>query len=456
MTRILYIPTNRPCLPAIGNGMTECSLMAEATGEEYVFVLVEHVDSPHVPDHAAVLAKEAAVSGIPALHLTVDAWERILERVLHNAGFDDGDRDKARELLTRQGVTYASGPNKAFLTAAALGVDTLHRRDSDHLPDAEEGTARFPGTMEVQAIGRRVRDVAPLRSAGSLAPQELDQEILFVGSGMFGDPAHDRRELIAAGEEFGVRILGLSSPWLSHEKRLRDVRGYFTSEASVRYEEDFFQVDDSGRTELGVSCLRRVFLDLPEMPIPDTLGCDYFQKNLLYQLSKPVMFQSRKMRHDHDAERKQSTMAQFVDYSLRDLRYIVLWPIWSRHNENLRNAPPTFVRADGSLDTAWYAGSFRQALAEKSLEAKGTARGFAEVFRDASRQGTGDSATRLSAVADAADELGDRVVDQVATGIEEFCWLIERWHALVEAARSVDDTVASLLVRPDPSGAHGH
>ena len=305
------------------------------------------------------------------------AWQRILERILHNAGFDagfdDGDRDKARELLTRQGVTYASGPNKAFLTAAALGVETLHRRDSDHLPDAEEGTARLPGIMEVQAIGRRVRDVAPLRSADSLTPQELDQEILFVGSGMFGDPAHDRRELIAAGEEFGVRILGLSSPWLSPEKRLRDVRGYFTSEASVRYEEDFFQVDDSGRTELGVSCLRRVFLNLPEMPIPDTLGCDYFQKNLLYQLSKPVMFQSRKMRHDHDAQRKQSTMAQFVDYSLRDLRYIVLWPIWSRHNENLRNAPPTFVRADGSLDTAWYAGSFRQALAEKSLEAKGTA-----------------------------------------------------------------------------------
>jgi hypothetical protein len=246
--------------------------MAEATGEEYVFVLVEHVDSPHVPDHAAVLAKEAAVSGIPALHLTVDAWERILERILRNAGFDDGDRDKARELLTRQGVTYASGPNKAFLTAAALGVDTLHRRDSDHLPDAEEGIARFPGTMEVQAIGRRVRDVAPLRSADSLTPRELDQEILFVGSGMFGDPAHDRRELIAAGEEFGVRILGLSSPWLSQEKRLRDVRGYFTSEASIRYEEDFFQVDDSGRTELGVSCLQRVFLDLPEMPIPDTLA----------------------------------------------------------------------------------------------------------------------------------------------------------------------------------------
>jgi hypothetical protein len=166
------------------------------------------------------------------------------------------------------------------------------------------------------------------------------------------------------------------------------------------------------------------------------------------------MFQSRKMRHDHDAKRKQSTVAQFVDYSLRDLRYVVLWPIWSRHNENLRNAPPTFVRADGSLDTDWYAGSFRQALAEKSHEARGTAHGFAQVFRDASRQGTGDSATRLSAVADAAAELGDTVVDQVATGIEEFCWLIERWHALVEAARSVDDPVA-CLVRPDPSGTHG-
>jgi Family of unknown function (DUF6271) len=454
MTRILYVPTNRRCLAAIENGMTECAVMAKATGEEYVFVLVEHADAPHVPEHAASLAKEAAASGIPALHLTVAAWKEVLEQILCAARLDKGDCDRARELLTRQGVAYASGPNKAFLTAAALGVDTLHRRDSDHLPDTENGRARFPGAMEVQAIGRRVREVTSLRAAESLTPQELGQEILFVGSGMFGDPAHDRRELITAGEEFGVRVLSLSSPWLSQESLLRDVRGYFTSEASVRYDDDFFQIDDSGRTELGVSCLRRVFLHLPEMPIPDTLGCDYFQKNLLYQLSRPVMFQSRKMRHDHDTQRKQSTTAQFVDYSLRDLRYVVLWPIWSRHNENLRNAPPTFVRSDGSIDAAWYAGSFRRALAEKGPEAKGSAQRFAEVFRDASRKVTGVSALRLRAVADAADNLGDNVVNQVSAGIEEYCWLIERWQNLIDAARSVSEAMTSHTIGPAHASAH--
>ncbi|MGH8963750.1 MAG: DUF6271 family protein, partial [Actinomycetes bacterium] len=306
-------------------------------------LLVEHDDGDRISEHSAALDEDRSRHGVPVLHLTVSAWRRVLSGILAESGLDAADRDRAGNLLTRQGVAYGVGPNKAFLVSAALGVDTVHRRDSDHLPDTRDGGPTYPGLLETRAIGRPVREVSPITNADAVPPEQWDQIVLFTGSGMFGDPPHDRQELIAAGEEFGVRVLGLSSPWMSPENLLRDVRGYFVGESTIRYDDDFYAIDDSGRTELGVSCQRRIFLELPEMPIPNTLGCDYFQKNLLYQLDRPVMFHSRKMRHSYDARRAESSVESYVDYSMRDLRYVVLWPIWSRHNENIRANPATFL-----------------------------------------------------------------------------------------------------------------
>ncbi|MGH3936171.1 MAG: DUF6271 family protein [Pseudonocardiaceae bacterium] len=445
MTRILYVPTNRSCVPAISSGTAECATLAAETHEEHLFLLVEHDDGDRISEHSAALDEDRSRHGVPVLHLTVSAWRRVLSGILAESGLDAADRDRAGNLLTRQGVAYGVGPNKAFLVSAALGVDTVHRRDSDHLPDTRDGGPTYPGLLETRAIGRPVREVSPITNADAVPPEQWDQIVLFTGSGMFGDPPHDRQELIAAGEEFGVRVLGLSSPWMSPENLLRDVRGYFVGESTIRYDDDFYAIDDSGRTELGVSCQRRIFLELPEMPIPNTLGCDYFQKNLLYQLDRPVMFHSRKMRHSYDARRAESSVESYVDYSMRDLRYVVLWPIWSRHNENIRANPATFLRPDGSIDADRYVASFRSALAEKLPEAKGVGLKFAQVYRDAAAQVDGTRAARLSAVAAEAERLDVEIVGQISDGIEEFCWLTERWGALVRAAARTGDVVRAEI-----------
>jgi hypothetical protein len=441
MTRVLYVPTNRSCVPAISSGIAECSALVAETHEEHLFLLIEHSNGDWVDTHSEALEAQRSPHDVPVLHLTVDAWHRVLSAILEKSELDAADRRRVAGLLSRQGVAYGVGPNKAFLVAAALGVDTIHRRDSDHLPDTRDGNLIFPGLLETRAIGRLVRDISPLRNPDAVPSDQWDQVVLFAGSGMFGDPPHDRQELISAGEEFGVRVLGLSSPWMSPENLLRDVRGYFVRESTVRHSDDFYAIDDSGRTELGVSCLRRIFLELPEMPIPDTLGCDYVQKNLLYQLDRPVLYHSRKMQHVYEAARTESSTDTLVEYSMRDLRYVALWPIWSQHNENIRDDPAKFVRSDGSLDPHRYVASFRSALAEKLTERRGIARQFAQVYRDAAAQVDAKRALRLNAVAAEAERLDDAVVRQIGEGIEEFCWLTERWDALVRAAAHAGESV---------------
>jgi hypothetical protein len=220
MTLILYIPTNRSCVPAIASATAECAALAAETHEEHLLLLVEHDEGDRVAEHSAALDEDRARYGVPVLHLTVDAWRRVLSGVLAESDLDAADRDRASNLLSRQGVAYGVGPNKAFLVAAALGVDTVHRRDSDHLPDTRNGRPGFPGLLETRAIGRPVREVSPIANADTVPPEQRDQIVLFTGSGMFGDPPHDRQELISAGEEFGVRVLGLSSPWMSPENLL--------------------------------------------------------------------------------------------------------------------------------------------------------------------------------------------------------------------------------------------
>jgi hypothetical protein len=437
VTRIIHIPTNRPCLPAIRSALAESTLLTEQSGIEHLVLVVEHADAPHVAEHAEALA------GSRHVHLAPQRWNAQLAALLAESSLGEAERAKAVELLAPSGVAYSAGPNKAFLVAAALGVDTLHRRDSDHLPDERADGPAYPGVLESRAIGKVLSQVTPLANAEAVPAAQAEEEVLFVGSGMFGDPPHDRRELIEAGERFGVEVLRLSSPWMSDENLLRDVRGYFGSEPSVRYDEDFYEFDDSGRTELGVSCLRQVFLQLPEMPLHDALGIDYFQKNLLYQLARPVVFHSRKMRHVYDAVRVAQTTEAFVDYSMRDLRYVVLWPIWSRHNQNIRTEPSAFLRPDGSLDTVAYVASFRAALKEALPTREGIPARYAAVYREAASAAEKVSAERLSAVADEAERLGDELVRQVGAGIEDFCWLIERWPELIAAARRAGLSPAS-------------
>lgn len=408
-------------------------------------VVIEHREDEHVTEHADRLRRLRDKAGAGTLHVTRAVWQEWLATVIESMDPSPRDETRFRRLLDPEGVAYSAGPNKAALIAAALGADVLHRRDSDlAVMDRSAGPA-FPGVLESRAIGRSIEAVDPIANVDRVPTDERVGIVGFVGSAYWGDPPHDRRALLAIDPDFVVQIERLSSPNSSPEELRAEVEEYFVTEPALRYDDDFYEVDLTGRTELGVSCIVRIFLQLPEMPIADTLGCDYFQKNLLYQLGRPVLFHSRKMEHRYtDGDARRNDLRATTAYGLRDLRYLILWRVWSEHNRTIRSDPTRFVRADQQLDTDAYASSFDAALEQVQPSLASVPEGFARIHDDAAARSSGETRARLMAIAEAARHARDDVIEDVALGVSDFTWLTRRWSQLVDAATQVGSAALPL------------
>lgn len=435
--RLFYIPTNRACESALSSYLLEAAQLATSQDAPVTFALIEAVDAPHVLAHSQIISRAVENPALRVIHLTAKAQNMFVPRLVEAAGFVGETAAKLNAMLLSQDVCYGAGPNKAALLAAALGADTLHRRDSDTEPILVEGRPCYASELEARYVASSLGDFGnEIENSDTMDPNSL---ILFVGSDYSGDLPVDRMELAELSIELMIEHDRLEHPGASREQNEESVRSYFLERNEESYSGDKIEVDMTGATELGVSCIHRVFLQLPEMPIPNTLGCDYFQKNLLYRLDSPVIYHNRRVGHRYSAERDtRSNGDQFVRYNLMDARYKLLWRIWSRHNRNmeahvdeLQNAP-----AGGLIDTEWYANSFETAARGISREElREIVGGLVAIYRRAFELSKGES--KFNQLAEVLTSRSEHLIEDVLTGIRDHTILIRAWPRLISAAREL-------------------
>jgi hypothetical protein len=440
--RVIYMPSNRPGEDSLRDAIEETRFLQDVASDGYVFVLIEH-GREHEGRHAEVLEKLTAGQDVGYLHLTRDKWDAALARLLGACSFTAAMRERVRRLLTPDAVAYSSGPNKCFLLAAALGVTVVHRRDSDQVADVRDGEKLFPGVLEAAAIGKAVTDLPGISSdAGRTSAAHA--AIRFVGSGVFGDAGHDRRDLLAAGEDHVVTLDRLSRPGLTLSEVKAAVHRKFAVEPALRLEEDFFDSDDPAGVSVGVSCVKDIFYELPEMPIESMLGSDYFQKSLLGALGYPVVFHSRKMRHTYDAARSgNSDLAAVTSYALRDLRNVMFLPVRTSLCEEVRNRPGYFTDGDGRINPDRLADQLEAVYHKHAPDMREIPRRYSEIYAAAAGEAAPDTATRLRAVAAASALAEETVLDDIKNGVEGYSLLIRVWKELLANA----DTIRPAVLR---------
>jgi hypothetical protein len=439
--RLFYIPTNRACGPSLTRYLQEAARLREIQDSPVLFALIERDDKPYVADHGQRIALAVAETGLSAYHLTKTVQWSFISRVVNAAGFYGDEAAALTALLLPEGVCYGAGPNKAALFAAALGADTMHRRDSDTNPLIHDGAPRYAAELEARLAGFTINSLS--EEVGNAESVDRDSPILFVGSDYVGDPPVDRMELAELSLDLMLEHERLEHPTATYEDLEKGVRRYFLERNANVYLHDSVEVDTTGATELGVSCIHRVFLDLPEMPIRATLGCDYFQKNLLYRLRWPVLYHNRRVLHQFSSDRNtRGDLDQFVDYNLMDTRYKLLWRIWSRHNRNmeahraeLRNAPEGSV-----IDALWYADSFDMAVQNTdSDELYQIVADLVEVYRKAFHISKG--VAKFGRLADVLNANSKSLITDVVTGIGDYTKLIRTWPRLIGGAKEIGETL---------------
>lgn len=442
---LFYIPTNRDSTIAVRSYFEEVQFLRGLSDAPVYFALIESKDDQAARTNAEEVSRlnievsargHATEAGV--IHFTVDRQHTFLENVIQRAGFIQDEAERLLALLLPEGIAYGAGPNKAALMAAALGVDVLHRRDSDTAPDMWQGKALFPSEIEYALIGRTLSDVADrIDEFGHFDPSST---IYFVASDYQGDLPVDRLELAELSEDLLIDHERLEHPAWTLAQLRESAKSYYLERNSIPYSHDSISIDTTGQTELGVSCVFRLFRDLPEMPLQDTLGCDYMQKNLLYRVDWPIVYHNRRVTHRYSAERNTRQSAdEFVRYNLMDARYKILWRIWSKHNRNLEAHASKLLEAPaGSVINAhYYADSFEQACeALPESELHGIVLDLAEIYKRAAHLATDGQREKYHHLALTLTDNAADLVLQVRQGIDDFCFLIQRWGQLITSANA--------------------
>jgi hypothetical protein len=188
---------------------------------------------------------------------------------------------------------------------------------------------------------------------------------------------------------------------------------------------------------VGVSCVKDIFYELPEMPIKEMLGSDYFQKSILGALGYPVVFHSRKMRHTYDAARSlNSDMAGVTSYALRDLRNVMFLPVRTELCEHVRNRPGYFTDGEGCIRSDRLADQLEKVYHMHAPAMREIPRRYSEIYAAAGKAAP-EITTRLQAVAAASARASQAVMDDLRKGVEDYSFLIRVWKDLMANADAI-------------------
>ncbi|MBO8192216.1 hypothetical protein ITI46_11140 [Streptomyces oryzae] len=428
MRRIcLTLPTNRPCAATIS-----------AVGEEAVYA-VEHFDNdvellildsctPSVfAEHAETVRRLPSSPRVTVRHLDEAQQRDFLRRVTERTAC--AKPGLLRDLLLPDGLSYGACTNRAFLIAAALGCESVHRRDSDSRYQTVDGRPVFPVHHELRSLGRRAADAVPVVSETALAERHLGRRVAMVGSSFIGELSVDIGEILDTDPEVYRDVVGLWAPaaWSPEAKRkLADesFRGAgtqpFTRDHSLLTLVDPMWVDMCNISFHGVH--ERV----PLPPARDTIGSDYFLFHLIHHAALPGVVHNRNIVNYYTPDRR--TDPGFMAYQTRFAKFLLSMRYFHFLYDELARAGETLLDDQGlprASTVAAYAGEATRLDQRENVERLDTL--------DAAYRRLGG---RYTAFADQLAARRERLLDEARSDIADFALLAEAWEELMAAART--------------------
>ncbi len=382
VSHLLFVPTNRLCEGAVHAYAREAQALEE-TGRSFAFALIESNEASHVTRHTELVRALRDRLDIPVIHFDLARQEAVLATAVEEAMVDDATASWARATLLPSRPSYGAGPTKAALLACLLGANNLHRRDSDTVPQNINGSPLYPAELEVRVLGRRVHEADSV--VVGTEPAEREKTVLCTATDYQGAPALDRGAFARLSVDLLIRHEELDHPDANPSDIRARVDRKYVHRDQTGYSSDYLVIDDTGRGEMGACAIANLFAILPEMPLTETLGTDYFVRNLSFRMGLPVVYHSRRILHleSHDRDPR-NNVDGFFQYSIREARFKVLRRIWQAMNRHLDTVFDLRHADLQSFDSDLYARCADQAVQEISdtelLALIATLQG---IFRDA-------------------------------------------------------------------------
>ncbi|MGW1048487.1 DUF6271 family protein [Streptomyces sp. NPDC002521] len=424
----LCLPTNRACSATLTAIHAEAAYAADRFGADVQLLILDSSDDPTRAGHARTVAALPPVPHVTVHHLDEYAQRVFLHRTIERAGLPDPDR--LLHLMLPPAVSYGACTNRAFLLAAALGCDSLHRRDSDSTYQVHSGQPVFPVHHELPHLGRPATEAAGSVTRTDLAPELLHRPVSLAGASFIGELSVDIGEMRRLDEGVYHDVVSLWAPGDWPEDRKRHlVEESFTGAGTAPFTGDraTLTVVDPMRVDMcNIAFDRAIYERIPLPPATDTIGSDYFLLHVVHDAVLPGILHNRHIENFHTPERRTDTgfpayQRRFVKFLLSMLYFHDVYDHMAAEGDRLLNDHGQ-VRPDR----------------------------ITELLRESAHLDRTENVWRLDRIDTAYRKLGGRyasfadqlayeraeLLDQAEWDIEDFAHLTDVWPALVEAART--------------------
>lgn len=420
----LTLPTNRACGPTLAATAGEAVWAAESFDAEVCLLVLDSSSPDDFARHAEVLS---AIPGPMVLHLDEAAQERFLRRVIARAGVDDPEL--IRRLMLPERLSYGACTNRAFLIAAALGCESVHRRDSDSEYQVVDGVTLYPIEHELRTLGRRAAEVTSVVTEAVLDPARSRRPVVMTGSSFVGELSVDIGEIFALDPGVYADIVSLWAPleWSEVEKKELVEESFKGAGNEVWTRDRTLLADvDPMRVDMCNISFFRVHEQMPLPPAADTIGSDYFLIHVVHDAALPGVLHNRNIVNFHTPERKAD--AGFFAYHLRLTKFFLSMLYFNFLYDRMGAAGDSLLDERHDLRTG----------------------AIVELVRESARLPVDDNVVRLDSLdrsyralggryAIFADRLAERrpeLLSQARQDIEDFAHLAEVWPSLIAAGRA--------------------
>ncbi|CAM5264949.1 MULTISPECIES: DUF6271 family protein [Streptomyces] len=429
MNRVcLTLPTNRACSATITALHAEAAHAARHFGADVQLLILDSADDRTRTEHTRTVAALPAHQGVSVHHYDEAAQRDFLRRVIRKAGLPEPDR--LLRLMLPPAVSYGACTNRAFLLAAALGCDSVHRRDSDSTYQLHAGRPVFPVHHELPWLGRPAAAASAAVTRTDLDPALAHRPVSLAGASFIGELSVDIEEIRRLDEAVYHDVVGLWAPgdW-PEDRRSALVEESFTGAGTAAFTGDHSTLTlvDPMRVDMcNVAFDRAVYERVPLPPATDTIGSDYFLLHLVHDAGLPGILHNRHIENFHTPERRTDT--GFPAYQRRFVKFLLSMLYF--HDVYGRMA----AEGAGLLDE-------RQRVRQDRI---------VELLRESTGLDRAENIWRLDRVDTAYRKLGGRyaafadrlwaerggLLDQAERDIEDFAHLTECWPVLIKAART--------------------
>ncbi|GAA4799874.1 DUF6271 family protein [Streptomyces ziwulingensis] len=426
MRRIcLTLPTNRACPETIAALGAEAAYAAAHFDVEVRVLILDSCPPPVRAGHTEAVRRLPAHPRVTVHHLDEDRQRDFLRRVTARSG--SAKPELLLDLLLPDTVSYGACTDRAFLIAAALGCESVHRRDSDSRYQVLDGRTVFPVHHELRALGSHAADAAPRVTRTDLPASAAGRRVAMVAASFIGELSVDLAEMRAADPEVYRDVVGLWAPAHWSAERKRDLAAEsFLGAGTAPFTADHATLTlvDPMRVDMCNISFHGVHERVPLPPARDTIGSDYFLIHLVHSAGLPGVLHNRHIVNYHTGERR--TGPGFRAYQTRFVKFLLSMRYFHHVYDRMAAAGEQLLDDDGRVRAARVAALVRESTLLDRAENTGRLDAVDRAYR---RLGG-----RYADVADLLAARRERLLDEARDDMSDFALLTEAWEPLVAAA----------------------